>query len=709
MSEQTVSRTSRFGRQFLLWIIGPLLVLALGAIALVRDPPQPEMLGWLAKEFRSQTGYGLTYGTASSVSLWPEAKLDLRDVKIRRPTLNAARGRVVADANRIAANLDARKWLRGDRAVDTVVIDKPTITLHPADIRQLKAGSGVGKSSIRVRRVSINDGFVSYHLHPANPEFSVSKIQVTLSEVETARVGNFDGAFLWRDATVKLNGAMARTGAQQSDLSFNLMAPAVKTVFKGKVFSDAVTRIEGDANVHVPSIDELVRWLNIDHGPENPAFVGPATIDGPVALSVRQFWLKGADVKTAIASGTLDVAVDLRGDRPLVTGEAAWDRLDLNAFSSPKPTLAFSVKAPRPLTTGTRVTIPSAWQELDDYLSSLSGRASTRTLAPASAAGMPPTPAKGSFSLVTIDFDALNLADGKLAQTAKTLLVGGWEIKDVALDSEIDGGRLNIDVNQASFAGGQWTAKLGVDARAATPEYALAVDAQGVDAKALLTMVVGQAAVEGTGAFNADVSARGANLDAMIQSLSGKVNLDLSKGRLIGFDLKAVLNSWWRKWTYDKRRATPFSRLRSRIRLNKGDIKTIGPTTLRGRHVEIDSSGTVSLKRRRLDQRVRLRLAPPPSQLPIPVRISGLWAKPVVKLDFGLFSSKPSRYEMPFSIDPSPAFEGRTRSVAPTAAPRISTALQQKVRWALDAPENAGKIPDKLREMLSRMMRSQKN
>ena len=704
MSDKAVPRKSRFWRIFAMWIFGPLLVLAIGCVALIRNPPQTLLLGVLAKEFRNQTGYGISFGAASSVTLWPEAKLDLRDVKVRRPSITKLRGGVVADALRITTGLNIQNWLSGDRSIDAVLIETPTVTLFQTDLRQLRAGSGIGKSTIQLRQVTVKDGFVSYHQRPTNPEFSASKIQATLTDVGAGRIGKFSGRFEWRDAAIKLSGAMARSGAKKSDLSFDLKAPTTKVVFNGTAYDDATTRIEGKADIHVTSLDELTRWLNIDHGPEHPALSGKATIAGPVAFSTRQIWLKGADVTTAIAQGKVDIAIDLRGPRPRLTGEAAWQRLDLNAFTTPKPKLTSFAASRRTAEPAPAVTIPSAWQGLDAYLETLNQPASSRSLTLNQQPTKPPPPGKSPLSPVTIDFSAINQGDMELLQTAETLLINGWEIKDVTVDSRLDAGRLSLDVSQATFASGEWKAKLDIDGRTAKPEHALSISGAGVDVKELLTMTVGPATLEGRSTFKADLSARGGTLDAVVQSLSGKANIDLNKGRFIGFDLKAVLNRWWRKWAYDTRRATPFDRLRARLRVNKGVVKTIGPATLRGRYVEVDTNGTVSLARRRLNQRVRARLAPPPSQLPIPVRISGLWTKPVIKLDFGLFSLEPGRYEMPFAIDPIPAARG-TRSFATSAVEQMPTALQDKVRQALEDPSKAQKIPPKLRDTLAKFVR----
>lgn len=705
MSDRSKPRKSRFGWLLTLWVIGPLLVLAIGGYALIRNPPQPLLLSVLAKQFRQQTGYGISFGAGSSIVLWPEAKADLRDVKIRRPTLTRSPGGVVADADRVTAELNIEDWLAGDRTIQAVAIEKPTITVFRSDVRQLNAGSG-GTGGVKLRRIDIKNGFLSYHERAASPEFSFSKVEATVTDVGAGRIGGLESRFEWREALVRLTGAMARSDDKKSDLTFRLKGPTTQVDFKGTAFDDATTRIEGQAKMHVSSIDGLLRWLNIDHGPELQALTGSGTISGPVALSSRQVWLKGADVKTAIAEGKVDVAIDLRNDRPKLTGEAAWQRFDLNAFTTPRPKLTALSVSRRAVKPEPAVTIDSAWQDLDAYLDSLRAPRSRGLVSTRSAT--PPPPAKSPLSPITLNFDAFKLGDMSLSQTADTLLVGGWEIKDVALDSRLDAGQLSLDVSQAVFASGQWKGKLAIDGRSATPEHALALTGTRVDVKELLNKTVGPATLEGRSTFTADLSARGTDVDAVIRSLSGKANIDLDKGRLIGFDLRAVLNRWWRKWSYDRRRTTPFDKLRARVRVNRGVVKTIEPATLRGSHVEVDTNGTVSLARRLLDQRVRARISPPPSKLPIPVRISGLWSKPIIKLDFSLFGVQPDRYAMPFKIEPvTESLTGTrsSRSLAPSAGQAMPEALRAKLRRALADPAMAQNIPEKLRRSLAPFVR----
>jgi AsmA protein len=61
-----------------------------------------------------------------------------------------------------------------------------------------------------------------------------------------------------------------------------------------------------------------------------------------------------------------------------------------------------------------------------------------------------------------------------------------------------------------------------------------------------------------------------------------------------------------------------------------------------GSEVEINSAGTVNVPKKTLNQEIRVKAIPPPTAFPIPIKISGNWAKPSIGIDWGgLFSAAP--------------------------------------------------------------------
>ena len=141
-----------------------------------------------------------------------------------------------------------------------------------------------------------------------------------------------------------------------------------------------------------PPLDDLTRWLNIDHGPEHPALSGRATITGPVALSTRQIVAERRRRQDRDRSG--------QGRRPPSTCVAharrsparpPWQRLDLTSLTAARPQLASVAPRARSLAPTSPVSIPSAWQDLDSYLETLDQPTASRSLAPSAQ----PAPAAG--------------------------------------------------------------------------------------------------------------------------------------------------------------------------------------------------------------------------------------------------------------------------------------------------------------------------
>jgi AsmA protein len=109
-----------------------------------------------------------------------------------------------------------------------------------------------------------------------------------------------------------------------------------------------------------------------------------------------------------------------------------------------------------------------------------------------------------------------------------------------------------------------------------------------------------------------------------------------------------------------------------------------------GSEVEINSAGTVNVPSKRLNQEIRVKAIPPPTAFPIPVRISGDWAKPSIGIDWGgLFSA-------------APGLGGpQALAVAPEPAPANVQAAIRRV-LAADLPED--RLSPEARAMLQSLL-----
>jgi AsmA protein len=109
--------------------------------------------------------------------------------------------------------------------------------------------------------------------------------------------------------------------------------------------------------------------------------------------------------------------------------------------------------------------------------------------------------------------------------------------------------------------------------------------------------------------------------------------------------------------------------------------------------VTITSSGLVHEPPRQLNQNIRIPVEPPPTARPIPVRISGDWAKPNIGIDWGgLFSSA--------------AGLGGPQAVAAPAEP-VPANVQAAITRVLEANLPPEKLSDGAKEMLRSLVASE--
>src|SRR5690606_32838015 len=148
-----------------------------------------------------------------------------------------------------------------------------------------------------------------------------------------------------------------------------------------------------------------------------------------------------------------------------------------------------------------------------------------------------------------------------------------------------------------------------------------------------------------------------------------------------GFDVRRMISEWWRGFSFDLARATGFEKLDAQYVIKNGVMQSQPSLELKGSEVAITSSGKVDVPQRRLDQDIRIKVVPPPTALPIAVRISGDWAKPKIGIDWGgLFSSA--------------AELGGPEGVAPAAEP-APPAVQAAIRRVLAADLPPEKLSDR--------------
>ena len=647
MADQQPRRS--FWRNFLLWIVGPLVVLGVPIVYLALNPPKTELLELAAEQLKIRTGYDLSFGEGSTFTVWPTPSLDLRNVKVGRPQRVGARvAGLMADAKRLRATLDMTSLLQGDISVTRLELEAPAVTLLDQDLRAFRRiGDRGGKQghAFRIEEVVIRDGVGNYVIGGPNPEISFSVESATLGDVTSRKIGKFEGKVLWRGEKIDFGGSVEQQAGGKSTLSLGMKTRFVTAVFDGDVLASEEPAAKGTVKVAAQSLADLLLWLNIDPGARTDAVAGPASIAGPMELSADLVRMIDTRVETASGTGVASLDLDTRGIRPRLSGKVDWERLDLSEVVSGQSRSAMTISA---RSNATKIGLFEALDDVQSFLAEGLPPSATRPDAIESGelSSAQPRSGKPTWSTREIDLSGLRWGDIDVTQRAKSLVINDMEFSDVAVTTVNEDGRLTIDVKKAKIGNGSIAGKATLNAQTGPVDAALSGRANRVRAESLLQYLTGRDDLHGKASFEFDLSSQGRNLDQMINKLAGRARVVVADGKLIGYDLKRVYNAWWRKWRYSRNRSTPFKRVSASLRLGKGIVRTVGAATMRGA-VEIDSTGWVSLRRRTVDQRVRLRLAPPPGSLQLPVRLSGAWNKLKPSFDLGIFSLSPRYYAIP--------------------------------------------------------------
>ena len=220
-------------------------------------------------------------------------------------------------------------------------------------------------------------------------------------------------------------------------------------------------------------------------------------------------------------------------------------------------------------------------------------------------------------------------------------------------------------------------------------------------AEPIVTEITGKPLLAGTSNVDIKAGGEGRNQNDLASSLEGKATFKMSKGVIRGFDVRSIVSNWWNSLTgglkFDINKKTGFEKLDAQYDIKKGVMTSSPGLDIGGSEVELQSRGNVSLPAKRINQEIKVKVVPPPSAPPIPVKISGSWSKPSISMDWGdlLFSSRVAE-----SLSPSAGANGAApvTSAAPDSEP-VAEGFQELA----PTPEQ---IPDDIKAQIKSVLAS---
>lgn len=619
-------------------------VVALGAasvfLILVAFPPLNALKDKLAQIASRDLGRTITIGGAS-LAWGPEVRLTLSDVAVANPEGMTGPGLLKAET--VDVWLPLRPLLRGKAELSNVVVTKPEIVLTE-DSEGTKnwtfesAGQTGSVGPVLPRAASVAGGTLTYSSTKTGGSANAQDITASLTREVADDSTRVQGRLTLKGESVAFDVTLADILAIMAGRKSRITAAIDSRYAKANITGEAImaetSEIAGDLTASTGSAVDLLRWLGADVTTEGEPL--RTSMAGKIKATTGSVLLIGTDVAVNGITSRVDGRLGLDGPRPKLEGTVTAEHLDLSRLRS-TPDKGRTGLAPA-AAEGPELTVSPGWDALLTDLNEL--EASTgRGAAPKPATAVATTPSS-AWSDKPFNLKSLRSIDLDVVVTSNEVAYGSLEMKNARVKAVLLDGQLDAKIENLDMGKGKTIGSFTVDSRASPPRGTLALSMDNVPAEPIVTEFTGKPLLSGDGNVEITAAASGQTQSQLTTTLDGKAKFQMGQGAIRGFDLRRMISEWWRSWTFDLARKTGFSKLEAQYDIRKGVMKSSPDLAMDGSEVAISSSGSVNLPARKLNQEIRIKVIPPPTALPIPVHITGDWAKPSIGVDWGgLFSS----------------------------------------------------------------------
>ena len=227
--------------------------------------------------------------------------------------------------------------------------------------------------------------------------------------------------------------------------------------------------------------------------------------------------------------------------------------------------------------------------------------------------------------------------------------IAGVDLTNVRVSVEAKNGAVRINPAKASLYGGQYSGDITYDAHGAAPSLKLDQTMTGIDIAQLLKASVKSDRLSGRGNASTKLIGHGPTSDALIKSLSGRVDANLADGAVEGIDL-------WYEISFAesliKQQGVPAGSSTGRTKFDSfkmsadiaNGVAMTKDLNIASQNLRVTGQGTSNLVSKAIDYRIVATIlkAPPSANGPdlsslalanIPVNITGTMSSPKVKPD----------------------------------------------------------------------------
>jgi len=504
----------------------------------------------------------------------------------------------------------------------------------------LAGGTGGGSgakspvSELVLGDIRIVNGTVRYTDERDGTSAQVGAINASLDLASLSQPLGAKGSLVWSKEKIGFEGKLTSPQhlleARPAKLALTVSSRPVHLSYDGSVTVGNAFKLEGAVNGKAGSLRGLAEWLGTELPPA-PGF-RELSLAGQLTTTEKAVRLSQAKVALDGATATGAVAVALSGARPHVVADLKVAGLNLSNYVAGVTGDGAAPGAQREPGATRAAPEPSEPKTIEDLLKRPQPQVRGYTQ-------------RAGWSNEPIDLALLGLADANANLSVVQLSYGDIKLDSTQLIVELKDRILKSIFNDVKLYKGSGNGVVTLngtgDAAVLGANFALS----GVAAQPLLNDAADLDWLAGTGNFTVSLLGRGRSQAAIVRALNGTLNLSVSDGALVGFNLGGALRDLSQGDVPDFSNSptdkTDFSALTASFIITNGiaenkDLKLASPL------LRATGAGTVNLPQRTLNYQVLPKLVASLSGqggqtdlsgIEIPISITGSWDDPAITPD----------------------------------------------------------------------------
>jgi AsmA protein len=262
----------------------------------------------------------------------------------------------------------------------------------------------------------------------------------------------------------------------------------------------------------------------------------------------------------------------------------------------------------------------------------------------------PPSPSAATAAATQLPLEslrALNL-DGNFK--LDKLKITGARSTDISLRVHAKGGQITLNPIKANLYKGNYKGNIALDVRKDTPKLSFKEALSGVNVGPLLKDTLGKELVSGTANASAQLTATGAELDAIKKTLNGKAKFSFLDGAVKGVNIGQMIREANAKLNKKPKppktnNETDFAEMSGSVTITNGIVRN-KDLVMKSPLLRIHGKGSVDLPKQKIKYLVNTSIVKSNEgqtgkelselkSLTIPIKVTGTFEKPKFSLDLG--------------------------------------------------------------------------